>query len=167
MYLLSKTVWLKKCPIVLKITKSDIHPRGSKHTPTEGSLTLCTKWYNVKAVGLPGSWCLLYLGKTLLAVVLEVSGVDVDVVAVDTIRLSKLGRLQQKLVHLHRSSMCTAVLKRFYGDVRGRHTVWERVGVPFSVTYIHSYILYTHTPFSKCKEMTQPVHKCILYLSDL
>lgn len=52
-----------------------------------------------------------YLGEALLAVILEVFGVDIDVIPVDTVWLGKLGGVLNKLLHLHRRRVSAQLFK--------------------------------------------------------
>lgn len=64
-----------------------------------------------------GFGCVRYLGEALLAVVFEVSGVDVDMVLVDAVWLGELGGVLDKLLHLHGGLVLAAVLERLDGHV--------------------------------------------------
>lgn len=65
------------------------------------------------------------LGKGLLPVVLEVPGVDIEVVLVDGERLRALGDARYKLLHLQEGAVCLAALKVPHRDVGGGDAVWE------------------------------------------
>ena len=58
-----------------------------------------------------------YLGETLLAVVLEVFGVDVDVVLVHAVWLGELGGVLDKLLHLHSGRVSTEVFEGLHRHV--------------------------------------------------
>lgn len=64
-----------------------------------------------------------YLGKALLAVILEVFRVDVDVVSVDAVRLRELGGVLDELLHLHSRLVFAQLLKGLHRYIGGRHTV--------------------------------------------
>ena len=68
-----------------------------------------------------------YLGEALLAVVLEVLGVDVDVVLVHAVGLRELGGVLDKLLHLHRGWVSLQVLKGLHRHVGGGDAVWAEV----------------------------------------
>ncbi len=74
-------------------------------------------WARLCQISIP------HLCEALLAVILEVFGVDVDVILVDSVRLGKPRGVLQELVHLHRGSVKSAVLEGAQRHVRGRHTV--------------------------------------------
>jgi len=67
---------------------------------------------------------LAYLGEALLAVVLEVLGVDVDVVLVHAVGLRELGGVLDKLLHLHGGRVAGEVLEGLHRHVGRSHAVW-------------------------------------------
>lgn len=65
------------------------------------------------------------LSEGLLPVVLEVPGVNVEVVLVDGERLRALGNARHKLLHLQEGVALLTGLKVPYWDVGGGDAVWE------------------------------------------
>lgn len=89
-------------------------PRGYEPENKEATLTLIiasTLAKNGRVIKVA------HLSEALLAVVLEVFGIDVDVVLVDAVRLRELDGVLDELLHLHRGLMSAQLLEGLHGYV--------------------------------------------------
>lgn len=66
-----------------------------------------------------------HLCKHLLVLILQMQGVDIEMVFVDGEGITVFSDFWDKLFHFNRNVL-TALLKRLYRNVRSCHTIWKR-----------------------------------------